>query len=77
MLVYEERGNQRNDKNQHQTQTAYSHVAALVSLNYFSCVAAAIDLRVGGIVLLFYCFLEGLQANHVRPYESCYIAHHI
>ena len=31
--------------------------------------------RVGDIVwLLFYCFLEGLPANHMRPYESCYIA---
>ena len=42
------------------------------SLRYdcFNCVAAATVFRIG----VFCCFLQGLQANHVRPYESCFIA---
>ena len=52
-----------------------SSVAALVSLYRFNCVAAAVVL---GLRVLFccllYCFLEGLQANHARPYEGCFIA---
>ena len=52
-----------------------SSVAALVSLYRFNCVTAAavLGLRVLFCCLL-YCFLEGLQANHARPYEGCFIA---
>ena len=51
-----------------------SSVAAVISYVYFIIVTAVIFLGLGAFFCcLFYCTLKGLQAIHVRPYESCYI----
>ena len=46
----------------------------IVLIVYPLLVSVAIVFRVGGIFLcLFYCFLEELQANHMRLNDECNI----